>query len=77
VSNDGDQNDDQKARAIARRKLLGLTAYIAPSVLAVFVADKALAQASCNPTRCSPGCTPKANCNPNLCLPNGGCTPNP
>jgi hypothetical protein len=63
-------SSSEKDRLLARRKLLSSATYLPPLVLATFVADKALAQASCGPASCNPccnpmdtGCGPRPNCN--------------
>lgn len=55
---------DERARQLARRKLLKLGVYVAPAVLAAFVAEPAFAK-SCFPGQCSP----PGSCGPNGCPP--------
>jgi hypothetical protein len=57
-----------RARTIARRKLLRRAVYVAPAVLATLAATEGTAFAqSCNPNQCRPVCGP---CQNNPCTPN-------
>jgi hypothetical protein len=69
VPNASDEQEDEEARILARRKLLTAGAYLTPAVLATLIADKALAQTrSCQPTYCNPCCMPGGGtCNPPKC----------
>jgi hypothetical protein len=66
-----DAPKEEDGATIARRKLLRLTAYMAPAVLGTMLYSReagAQPMSGCNPSQCSPNggsCGPNNNCNPN------------
>jgi hypothetical protein len=59
------------AEQLARRRLLQLTAYVAPAIIGTLLISRdALAAApSCGPSSCAPNCAPRSGCAPQACKP--------
>jgi hypothetical protein len=62
-----------ESEVIARRKLLKLGVYVAPTIIGtLLISGNAHAQATCGPSDCHPvTCDPKG-CPPVRCVPDGG-----
>jgi len=57
------KDDDRSSTDEARRRLLRIGAYAAPTVLATLAMSRKAWAASCGPS-CTPGCGPNASCGP-------------